>query len=126
MIDRMFDNRIKIGVTQGDTNGVGWEVILKALANPMVVELCTPIIYGNRKAAEFYTSLIDMEDMEPIKYFYCSSAEEARYGAINFVDVGEKELKIEPGRLQRLLQRPLWLHLRLRQETLRMVRSMQW
>lgn len=98
MIDRMFDNRIKIGVTQGDTNGVGWEVILKALANPMVVELCTPIIYGNRKAAEFYTSLIDMEDMEPIKYFYCSSAEEARYGAINFVDVGEKELKIEPGK----------------------------
>ena len=61
----MFDNRIKIGVTQGDTNGVGWEVILKALANPMVVELCTPIIYGNRKAAEFYTSLIDMEDIEP-------------------------------------------------------------
>ena len=94
----MFDNRIKIGVTQGDTNGIGWEVILKSFANPMVVELCTPVIYGNRKAAEFYMSCIEFEDVEPLKFFYCSSAEDARYGAVNFVEVGEKELRVEPGK----------------------------
>ena len=94
----MFDNRIKIGVTQGDTNGVGWEVILKSFANPMVVELCTPVIYGNRKAAEFYMSCVEFEDVEPLKFFYCSSAEDARYGAVNFVEVGEKELRVEPGK----------------------------
>ena len=94
----MFDNRIKIGKTQGDTNGIGWEVILKSLANPMMVELCTPVVYGNRKAAEFYMSRIDWEDMEPLKFFYCSSAEEARYGAVNFVEVGEKELYVDAGK----------------------------
>ena len=94
----MFDNRIKIGITQGDTNGIGWEVILKSLANPMMVELCTPVVYGNRKAAEFYMSRIDWEDMEPLKFFYCSSAEEARYGAVNFVEVGEKELYVDAGK----------------------------
>ena len=94
----MFDNRIKIGVTQGDTNGVGWEVILKTFVNPMVTELCTPVIYGNRKAAEFYMSRIEVEDVEPLRFFFCSSANEARYGAVNFVEVGDKELRIEPGK----------------------------
>ena len=44
----MMENELlKIGITQGDTNGVGWEVILKTLAAPRIVELCTPIIYGS-------------------------------------------------------------------------------
>ena len=94
----MFDNRIKIGITQGDTNGIGWEVILGALANPMIVEICTPVVYGNRKAAEYYMSLVDAEDMQPLKFYYCSSAADARYGAVNFVEVGDKELKIVPGK----------------------------
>lgn len=93
----MFDNRIKIGITQGDTNGVGWEVILKALADPAMLELCTPVIYGNRKAAEFYQLPAD-EELEPIRFYFCASAADARYGAINFVEVGSKELTIEPGK----------------------------
>ena len=83
----MFDNRIKIGITQGDTNGIGWEEILKTFINPMVTELCTPVIYGNRKAAEYYMSLVEAEDMQPLKFYYCSSAADARYGAVNFVEV---------------------------------------
>jgi 4-hydroxythreonine-4-phosphate dehydrogenase len=95
----MFDNRIKIGITQGDTNGIGWEVILKTFINPMVTELCTPVIYGNRKAAEHYMSLVEItEELQPLKFYYCTSAAEARYGAVNFVEVGDKELKIEPGK----------------------------
>ncbi len=94
----MTDNRIKIGITQGDTNGVGWEVILKAFASPMMVELCTPVIYGNRHAAEFYASRIDKEEFESIKFNICSSAAEARYGAVNLVEVGTKELRIEAGK----------------------------
>ena len=95
----MFDNRIKIGITQGDTTGIGWEVILKTFINPMVTELCTPVIYGNRKAAEYYMSLVEItEELQPLKFYYCTSAAEARYGAVNFVEVGDKELKIEPGK----------------------------
>ena len=94
----MFDNRIKIGITQGDTNGIGWEVIIGALSNPMITELCTPVVYGNRKTADFYISKAKFEEGESLKFFYCSSAAEARYGAINFVEVGEKELAVEPGK----------------------------
>ena len=39
------ERRIRVAITQGDTNGVGYEVILKAFADPAILELCTPIIY---------------------------------------------------------------------------------
>ena len=41
----MEDNKIRVGITQGDINGVGYEVILKTFADPVMLELCTPIIY---------------------------------------------------------------------------------
>ena len=43
------NNRIKIGITQGDVNGIGYEVILKTFDEPEMLELCTPIIYGSPK-----------------------------------------------------------------------------
>ena len=47
----MSEQKLKIGITQGDTNGIGWEVILKALADPRMTELFTPVVYGSPKAA---------------------------------------------------------------------------
>ena len=38
----MEDNKIRVGITQGDINGVGYEVILKTFSDPMMLELCTP------------------------------------------------------------------------------------
>ena len=60
----MSENRLKIGITQGDPNGIGWEVILKTFADPRMTELCTPVIYGSLKAAEFYQKTI--ADLEPV------------------------------------------------------------
>ena len=40
----MNNNKIRVGITQGDINGVGYEVILKAFADPVMLELCTRII----------------------------------------------------------------------------------
>ena len=47
----MPENKFKIGITQGDTNGIGWEIILKALADPRMTELFTPVVYGSPKAS---------------------------------------------------------------------------
>ena len=52
----MEDNKIKIGITQGDINGVGYEVILKTFADPVMLELCTPVIYGSPKVAAYHRS----------------------------------------------------------------------
>ena len=43
---KAMNKRLKIGITHGDINGISYEIILKALSNPQLLELCTPIIYG--------------------------------------------------------------------------------
>ena len=42
----MEDKMIRVAITHGDTNGIGYEVILKTFATPTILELCTPIVYG--------------------------------------------------------------------------------
>ena len=42
----MEDNKIRVGITQGDINGVGYEVILKTFSDPKMMELFKKIIYG--------------------------------------------------------------------------------
>ena len=42
----MEERLIKVGITHGDINGVGYEVILKTFLDMRVADLCTPIIYG--------------------------------------------------------------------------------
>ena len=89
----MSENRLKIGITQGDPNGIGWEVILKTFADPRMTELCTPVIYGSLKAAEFYQKTI--ADLEPVPFHIASSIHEIRRGKINLILCGD-ETKIEP------------------------------
>ncbi len=55
----MEDNKIRVGITQGDINGVGYEVILKTFADPVMLELCTPIIYGSPKVAAYHRKSLD-------------------------------------------------------------------
>ncbi|KAA3989175.1 4-hydroxythreonine-4-phosphate dehydrogenase PdxA, partial [Bacteroides ovatus] len=55
----MEDNKIRIGITQGDINGVGYEVILKTFSDPTMLELCTPIIYGSPKVAAYHRKALD-------------------------------------------------------------------
>ena len=92
----MSEYKHKIGITQGDTNGIGWEVIIKALSHPSMTELFTPVVYGNKGAADFYAK--GLEDIEPLYFNFCHSAAEARHGKINLVECGPKDAHIEPGR----------------------------
>ena len=62
----MSDSKIRIGITQGDVNGIGYEVIIKTLCDPRMCELCTPIVYGSAKAASFYKKQIDAVVTAPI------------------------------------------------------------
>lgn len=92
----MAEQKIKIGVTQGDTNGVGWEVILKIFSDSRMCELLTPIIYGNPKVAEFYRKGI--ADLDAIKFNTIKSPSDARADAVNIIVCGSAEIKIEPGK----------------------------
>ena len=85
----MTENLLKIGITQGDPNGIGWEVILKTISNPLLTELCTPILYGSEEAMNFYRKTIqELDSFEVVKV---KSAAEAREGKVNLVECGSMQ-----------------------------------
>uniref|UniRef100_UPI003FF13513 4-hydroxythreonine-4-phosphate dehydrogenase PdxA n=1 Tax=Alistipes shahii TaxID=328814 RepID=UPI003FF13513 len=91
----MPENKFKIGITQGDTNGIGWEIILKALADPRMTELFTPVVYGSPKAAAYYRNTV--AEIEAFSFNPVASAAEARRGKTNLVACGETA-DIAPGK----------------------------
>ena len=91
-----MSKRLKIGITQGDTNGVGWEVILKIFSDNRLTELFTPVIYGSSAAAAYYQKRLN--DIEPVKFMVVDGAERAQQGRVNLVECGAKELSVTPGK----------------------------
>lgn len=90
----MSEQKLRIGITQGDTNGVGWEVILKALADQRITDLFTPVIYGSPKAAAYYKDTL--EEIGTISFNPVAGASEARRGKLNLVACGDPG-EITPG-----------------------------
>ena len=91
----MKDNKnIKVGITHGDINGIGYEVILKALEDPRMTELCTPVIYGSAKIAAYYRKGADLPQ---VNMTTVASAVEARDGEVSIINVVPEDTKIETG-----------------------------
>ena len=87
-------NRIKVGITHGDINGVGYEVILKTFENEEMLNLCTPILYGSPKAATYHRKSFDGQT----NFAVIDSAKQATERTLNLVNCfGELELKIDMG-----------------------------
>lgn len=91
-----MSNRLKIGISQGDTNGVGWEIILKIFSDSRLTELFTPVIYGSQAAAAYYERTL--KDYEKVKFNVVESAQRAQNGRVNLIECGDKELSITPGK----------------------------
>ncbi len=58
----MVDNKVVVGITQGDINGIGYEVIIKALSDPRLNEVCIPVVYGSPKVAAYHRKALNMEN----------------------------------------------------------------
>lgn len=79
-------NKIRIGITQGDVNGVGPELIVKVLSNSDILELFTPVIFGNKGVIRDTAKLLKKEDF---RFEIISDASEIEDGRINLIDVGD-------------------------------------
>ena len=87
--------KITIGITQGDTNGIGYEVIIKALSDARILEICTPVVYGSSKFFGLYRK--DIPETENINTNIISSAKDAHPKRVNIVNCLPDNLQIEPG-----------------------------
>jgi 4-hydroxythreonine-4-phosphate dehydrogenase len=85
--------KIRVGITQGDTNGIGYEIIFKTFDNPEMFDICTPIVYGSPKAAAYHRKALEMET----PYNAVENAKEAQAGKLNIINCNSDELHIELG-----------------------------
>ncbi len=90
----MSNNRkVRVAITHGDTNGIGYELIFKAFEEPTMLELCTPIIYGSPKVATYHRNALEME----VTFTIINDISEVQDNRINFIPVFDEEIKVELG-----------------------------
>lgn len=91
----MADNKnFVIGITQGDINGISYEVIIKSLSDNRIMELCTPVVYGLAKVASYHKKYMEMPDFT---FQYTKTAEQLSTKRPNLINLYEEEVKIDLG-----------------------------
>ena len=93
-----MDRKIKVGITHGDINGVGYEVIFKALADEEICSLFTPVVFGIETIAR---KAIEEFGLNELKLNVVSDAGEAREGVINLVDLKKVSPELYPGEVRK-------------------------
>lgn len=90
-----MENRLKVGVTHGDINGIGYELIVKMMAENKVCEVCTPILYGSSKVAAYHRKSLNVENFSLNSIQNPQEANSKRCNVINCVD---DAVKVDLGR----------------------------
>ncbi|MBQ7442637.1 MAG: 4-hydroxythreonine-4-phosphate dehydrogenase PdxA [Bacteroidaceae bacterium] len=85
--------KLKVAITHGDPNGVGYEVILKTFADPGMFEICTPIIYGSPKVAAYHRKVLDLQ----VPFQTVVRPSEARDGELSLIPCTADEVKLDLG-----------------------------
>lgn len=89
----MENKKIRIAITHGDTNGIGYEVIFKTFSEPAILEMCIPIIYGSPKIAAYHRNALGMD----ANFTIINKAEDAMEDRINLIAAFDEEIKVELG-----------------------------
>ena len=88
-----MDRKLRVGITHGDINGVGYEVILKTFEDTGMFELCTPILYGSPKVATYQKKALELQT----GFQVINHASQAQDGRLNLISCFDEEVKIEFG-----------------------------
>ncbi|HBK41582.1 MAG TPA: 4-hydroxythreonine-4-phosphate dehydrogenase PdxA, partial [Porphyromonadaceae bacterium] len=89
-----MSEQIKVGITHGDINGVGYEILLKTFADERMQELFIPVIYGSSKSASYHRKVLDHS---PVSFHIINHVDECSPGKINLLNCVKEEVRIELG-----------------------------
>ncbi len=84
----------KIGITLGDLNGIGPEVVIKAMADQRLLSMITPIVYGSTRVLSYYRKLMNLEELN---YSQVKTKGQFLSKSINVVNCWEDAIEINPG-----------------------------
>jgi 4-hydroxythreonine-4-phosphate dehydrogenase len=91
----MSDEKIIVGISQGDINGIGLEVIIKTFLDPQMLEICTPVLFGSNKTASFHRKALNIEDFS---FHQIRNLSEINHKRANIINVYEEEVEVEFGK----------------------------
>src|SRR5688572_21545583 len=91
----MTQQKPRVGITLGDLNGIGPEVVIKALSDNRLLTLVTPVIYGSAKVIAYYKKLFNIEEFN---YTQVRQKGQLAHKAINVVNCWEDVIEITPGK----------------------------
>lgn len=88
------DNKPVIGITSGDINGIGLELIIKTLSDTRLLEFCTPVIFANNKVINFYR-----KGLPDINFSFSAAKDSTRvnHKQVNVYNCWEEEIAVTPG-----------------------------
>ena len=88
-------NKIRLGISIGDFNGIGLEVVLKTLANKKILDYCTPVIYGSSKIVSYHKNIVGIED---IPYVNLREDAKFRHDKVNIINCWQENVSITIGK----------------------------
>lgn len=89
-------NKLKIGISIGDINGIGLEVILKTLDDERMAQLCTPVIYGSPKVISYHKNIVNISEFEMNSI---KDASQIRDGVVNVINCWQDNVRITLGKV---------------------------
>ena len=91
----MEKKTIIAGISQGDINGIGYEVIIKALLEPAINDLCVPVVYGSPKVAAYHRKALNINNFS---FNNIRSADEVNHKKANLINCLDDNIRVELGR----------------------------
>ncbi|MBR1625702.1 MAG: 4-hydroxythreonine-4-phosphate dehydrogenase PdxA [Bacteroidales bacterium] len=85
---------VRLGISQGDINGIGYEVMIKCFSDSRMVEACTPILYGSSKVLSYHKKLINANDFS---FVNIRSTDQCQNKKFNILNIIQDEVKIDIG-----------------------------
>ncbi|MEY3342912.1 MAG: 4-hydroxythreonine-4-phosphate dehydrogenase PdxA, partial [Bacteroidota bacterium] len=88
------DDKVVVGITIGDLNGVGPELLVRIFSDPRMTQICTPVLFGSSKVLSFYKKALNNSEFN---FTTIKSAEEIHEKRTNMINCWDEEVKVEPG-----------------------------
>jgi 4-hydroxythreonine-4-phosphate dehydrogenase len=86
---------IRVGITQGDINGIGWEIIIKTFSEPAMLDFCTPVIFGSNRTASLHRKALGIEEFN---FNVAKDYEQLTSKRANILTIYEEEVQLELGK----------------------------
>ena len=87
-------NKIKVGISIGDLNGIGLETIIKTFKDSRMMDFCTPIVFGSTKVASIHRKAIEMQDFN---FNIINTIKDANPKKANLLNIWNEDIEINFG-----------------------------